>query len=95
MKRKEVVVGDQVFDLGLKDIEKAVANTSGRLPTMELEVGDTIFQVGFLAEERAVALNWWGCTNIRNIVWTRFTFLRLGWPLVKTVSAFTYAKEGV
>ncbi len=94
MMRKEVVVGSQTFDLGLKDIETIVANRSGRLPMMELEVGDTVFQVGYVKEERAFALNWWGDTHTRNIVWTRFVFLRLAWPPVKKVSAFTYASEG-
>jgi hypothetical protein len=94
MKRREVVVDNQVFDLGLKEIEEAVANKTGRLPTMELEVCSTVFQVGYAAEEKAVALNWWGLTNIRNIVWTRFVFLRLRWPFIKKVECFTYAMEG-
>lgn len=48
-----------------------------------------------MVEEKAVVLNWWGQTNTRNIVWTRFVFLRLGWPLVKKVQCFTHAMEGV
>jgi hypothetical protein len=94
MKRQEVVIGNQVFNLGIKEIEESVANKKGKLPTMELEVGDMIFTVGYLGEEKAVALNWWGLTNMRNIVWTRFVFLRFAWPPIKKISAFTYAVEG-
>lgn len=94
MKRKEVVVGNQVFDLGLKGLEESVANRDGSLPMLELEVGDTVFQVGYSVEEKAVALNWWGLTNIRNIVWTRFVFLMLRRPFIKKVECFTYASEG-
>ena len=95
MQRKEVVVGNQVFDLGIKGLEDSVANKDGRLPTMELEVGETIFSAGYVADEKAFTLTWWGSTNSRNIVWARFVFLIPRWPFVKRVSAFTYAIEGV
>lgn len=95
MIRKEVVVGNQVFDLGLKEIEETVANRSGKLPTMELEVDGTIFQWGFVSNEQSFMLNWWGLTNYRNIVWTRFVFLRFAWPPIKALTLFTYAIEGV
>lgn len=91
MRVKEVVVGNQCFSLGLKELEESVANRDGKLPTLELEVGDTIFQCGLVSEENAFLLNWWGLTNIPNIVWTRFVFLRLGWPLFKKVECFTYS----
>jgi len=94
MQRKEVVVGNQVFDLGLKGLEESVANRDGKLPMMEFEVGDTVFQVGYCVEEKTVTLNWWGLTNVRNIVWTRFVILRLRWPFIKKVECFTYAREG-
>jgi hypothetical protein len=94
MKRKEVVVGNQVFDLGLKGLEESVANRDGKLPMLELEVGEQIFQIGYIVEEKAVTLNWWGITNFPNIVWTRFVFLRLKWPFVRKLECFTYAVEG-
>jgi hypothetical protein len=50
--------------------------------------------VGYIENEKAVCLNWWGETSARNINWTRFVFLRLRRPFVKTVTAFTYAIEG-
>lgn len=90
MRRKEVVIGREVFDLGVNAFEESVANPDGKWPTLELEVGDTVFQVGYVVEEKAVALNWWGLTNIRNIVWTRFVFLRLRRPFIKKVECFTY-----
>ncbi len=93
MKRKEVVVGNQVFDLGIKGLEESVGNKNGRLPTIQLEVGVTIFRVGWVVKEKALTLNWWGLTSVQNIVWTRFIFLRLSRPLVKSISAFTYAPE--
>lgn len=93
MKRKEVVVGNQVFDLGLKGLEDAVANKNGELRTMELEVGPTVFQIGYVAEEKAVALTWWGLTEIVNIFWTRWIFLRLKRPFFKKIDCFTYARE--
>ena len=95
MKRKEVVVGNQVFDLGMKELEESVANKNGQWPTMELEVGDRVFQVGVLREEKTIVFNWWGMTEIINVVWTRFVFLRLGWPLFRKVECFTYAAEGI
>jgi hypothetical protein len=94
MRRKEVVVGNKVFDLGIQGMVETVANRDGKLPTLELEVGTTIFQVGYIENEKAVCLNWWGETSARNINWTRFVFLRLRRPFVKTVTAFTYAIEG-
>ena len=93
MKRKQVVVGNQVFDLGLDDFEESVA--SGKWPTLELEVCGTVFQVGMSRPDKAVVLNWWGITNIRNIIWTRFLFLMPRWPLFKKVECFTYASEDV
>jgi hypothetical protein len=95
MIKKEVVVGSQVFDLGLPKFVEAMANKNRQWPTMELEVGPKIFQVGFLVEGTAVMFNWWGLTSMKNIVWTKFVFLKWKWPFVKTVSAFTYAQEGV
>lgn len=94
MKRKEVFVGNQAFDLGIEGFADTVANRDGKLTTLELEVGNTIFQVGYIDNEKAVCLNWWGETSARNINWTRFVFLRLRRPFVKTVTAFTYAIEG-
>jgi hypothetical protein len=95
MIKREVVVGSQVFDLGLPKFVEAVTDKNHRWPTIELEVGPKIFQVGLLVEGTAVMLNWWGQTSMKNIVWTRFVFLRFTWPFVKKVSAFTYASEGV
>ena len=87
MKRKQVVVANQVFDLGLQSFEESVANRDGKWPMLELEVCGTVFQVGVSRLDKAVMLNWWGITNIRNIIWTRFVFLMPRWPL------FTYARE--
>jgi hypothetical protein len=70
-----------------------VANRDGKLPILELEVGGTVFQVGQIFKEKAVALNWWGLTNIPNIVWTRFMFLGLRWPPIQKIECFTYTKE--
>jgi len=96
MRVKEVVVGNKVFNLGLKEFEESVANGKGEWPTMELEVcGDMVFQVGLVRQQRMVLLNWWGATDIRNVVWTRFVFLRLGWPFVRRLECFTYATEGI
>jgi hypothetical protein len=95
MIRKEVVVGNKVFDLGIEEFEESVANKKGQWPTLELEVGPMVFSVGYLQQEKAVFLTWWGMTSVVNIVWTRFVFLRLAWPFWKRISAFTYATAGV
>jgi hypothetical protein len=95
MHKREVVVGSKVFNLGLKEFEESVANKKHEWPTIELDVDHMVFQVEYIAEEKAVTLNWWGLTRFKNIVWTRFVFLRLGWPPVKRISAFTYATEEV
>ncbi len=95
MRRTEVVIDNQVFDLGLKRLAERVSNRDGKLPTLELEVCGTIFQVGYVTEDKAIALNWWGFTTMRNIVWTRFVFLRLRWPFIKNISAFTYATKEI
>jgi hypothetical protein len=88
-KRRQVVVARQVFDLGLKEFQESVTN--GEWPTMELEVAGTVFQVGLVRPGNVLTLNWWAATNIRNIMWTRFLFLKLGWPPVKKVQCFTFA----
>jgi hypothetical protein len=52
MIRKEVVVGKQVFDLGIAGMGEAVSNRDGKLRTVELEVGTTVFQAGYIENER-------------------------------------------
>jgi hypothetical protein len=94
MLRKEVVVGTQVFDLGINGLADAVANRDGRLPTVELEIGHQVFVTGYMRDEKAVYFNWWGETNWPNVNWTRFIFLRRQWPFITAVTAFTYATEG-
>ena len=94
MIRKAVVIGNQVFDLGLKEFEESVTNHDKCL-TLELEIGTTVFQVNYMHKEKALALNWWGLTSIRNIVWTRFVFLRLRRPFIQKVECFTDVLEGV
>lgn len=49
-RRKEVVVGNQVFDLGLKELAETVANRDGKLLTLDLEVGDT--ELGLWSRKR-------------------------------------------
>ena len=90
MMRKEIIVADKVFDLGLKGLEEATESYRRVGQEMELEVERTVFRVGYLSEERAVILHWTGQTILRNIVWMRFVALRPWWPPVKVLSCFTY-----
>jgi hypothetical protein len=91
MRRREVVVGDTAFDLGVEGLEKEVAELATRGSTLELEVGPTVFNVGYLREEKAIAFNWWAETDVQNIRWTRFVFLRWRWPPMKKVCAFAFS----
>jgi len=91
MMRKEIIVADKVFDLGLDGLEKATKSCRRVGREMEIEVAGTVFQVGVSRQERAVILHWTGETILRNIVWMRFVALRPKWPPVKVLSCFTYA----
>jgi len=90
MMRKEIIVADKVFDLGLKGLEEATESCRRVHQEYEIEVEGTVFSVGYSSEERAVILHWTGETILRNIVWMRFVALRLRWPPVKVLSCFTY-----
>ena len=90
MIRKEIIVADKVFDLGLKGLEKATESCRIVGQEMELEVAGRVFQVGVSAKDKAVILHWCGETCLRNIVWMRFVALGLWWPPVKVLSCFTY-----
>ncbi len=83
MMRKEIIVADKVFDLGLKGLEKATESCRVVGQEMELEVAGRIFQVGVSFQDKALVFQ-------RNIVWMRFTALRAKWPPVKVLSCFTY-----
>jgi len=91
--RKEVIVAGKVFDLGLKGLADAVAEGERAGQTVTLAVGARVFQVAVSRQERALILHWTGMTNSRNIVWMRFTALKLEWPPVKALSCFTFASE--
>ena len=88
--RKEIIVADNVFDLGLKGLEEATKSCRRVGQEMEIDVAGMVFNVGYVSEEKAVILHWTGETCLRNIVWMRFVALRLRWPPVKTLSCFTY-----
>ncbi|KKL84570.1 hypothetical protein LCGC14_1963400 [marine sediment metagenome] len=90
MMRKEVIVADKVFDLGLKGLEEATESCQRVHQEYELEVEGTVFQVGVSRQERAIILHWTGLTVLSNIVWMRFVVLRPRRPFVKTLSCFTY-----
>ena len=90
MRRKEIIVADKVFNLGLKGLEDATETCRVVGQEMELEVAGRVFQVGVSIKERAVILHWIGETYLRNIVWMRFVALRPKWPPVKVLSCFTY-----
>ena len=90
MLRKEIVVADKVFNLGLKGLEKATESCHVVGQEMELEVAGMVFNVGVSLQEKAVILHWTGETDLRNIVWMRFVALRPWWPPVKVLSCFTY-----
>lgn len=95
MERKEVIVAGKVFDLGLKGLDDAITEGRRSGQTVELSVGPKVFQVGVSRQERAFILHWTGMTNLQNIIWMRFVAFRLQWPLVKSLSCFTYARESV
>ena len=90
MRRKEIIVADKVFDLGLKGLEEATESCRRVGQEMEIDVAGTVFNVGYSKQEKAVILHWTGETCLRNIVWMRFVALRLRWPPVKVLSCFTY-----
>ena len=90
MRRKEIIVADKVFNLGLKGLEEATESCRRVGQEMEIEVAGTVFQVGVSQQEKAVILHWTGETILANIVWMRFVALRLRWPPVKVLSCFTY-----
>ena len=90
MRRKEIIVADKVFDLGLKGLEEAAKSCRRVGQEMEIDVAGTVFNVGYSKQEKAVILHWTGETCLRNIVWMRFVALRLRWPPVKVLSCFTY-----
>jgi len=90
MMRKEIIVADKVFDLGLKGLEKATESCRIAGQEMEFEVEGTVFQVGVSRQERAVILHWTGQTILRNIVWMRFLAIGPWWPPVKNLTCFTY-----
>ncbi len=90
MMRKEIIVADKVFDLGLDGLEKAVESCRRVGQEFEIEVEGTVFQVGVVRQERAIVLHWTGETILRNIIWMRFVALRPKWPPVKVLSCFTY-----
>ena len=90
MMRKEIIIADKVFALGLKGLEKATESCRVVGQEMELEVAGRVFQVGVSIKERAVILHWTGETCLRNIIWMRFVALRPMWPPVKVLSCFTY-----
>ena len=90
MIRKEIIVSDKVFDLGLKGLEKATESCRIAGQEMEFEVEGTVFQVGVSRQERAVILHWTGQTILRNIVWMRFLAIGPWWPPVKNLTCFTY-----
>ena len=88
--RKEIIVADKVFDLGIKGLEEATESCNRVGQQMEIEVAGTVFQVGVSRQERAVILQWTGQTALRNIVWMRFLALRAKWPPIKNLTCFTY-----
>ena len=90
MRRKEVIVADKVFNLGLKGLEEVTESCRRVGQEMEIDVAGTVFNVGYSSQDRAVILHWTGETCLRNIVWMRFVALRLRWPPVKVLNCFTY-----
>jgi len=90
MRRKEIVVADKVFNLGLKGLEEVTESGRRVGQEMEIDVAGTVFNVGYSSQEKAVILHWTGETVLSNIVWMRFVALRLRWPPVKVLSCFTY-----
>ena len=90
MRRKEVIVADKVFNLGIKGLEEVTESCRRVGQEMEIDVAGTVFNVGYVSEEKAVILHWTGETVLSNIVWMRFVALRLRWPPVKVLSCFTY-----
>ena len=93
MERKEVIVAEKVFSLGLKGLDDAITEGERDGHTMELEVGPTVFQVGISRPDRAFVLHWCGMTNLQNIIWMRFVALELRWPPMRSLSCFTYTQE--
>ena len=90
MRRKEVIVADKVFNLGLKGLEEVTESCRRVGQEMEIDVAGTVFNVGYSSQDRAVILHWTGETCLSNIVWMRFVALRFRWPPVKVLSCFTY-----
>ena len=90
MRRKEIIVANKVFDLGLKGLEEATESCRRVGREMEIDVGDTVFNMGYSKQEKAVILHWTGETLLSNIVWMRFVALRFRWPPVKVLNCFTY-----
>jgi len=90
MMRKEIIVEDKVFDLGLKGLEEATESCRRVGQQMELDVAGRIFQVGVSFQDKALVFHEVGETILRNIVWMRFVAVGLWWPPVKVLSCFTY-----
>ena len=90
MMRKEIIVSDEVFDLGLKGLENVTKSCRVVGQEMELEVAGRIYQVGVSMQEKALVFHETGETCLRNIVWMRFVAVGPWWPPVKVLSCFTY-----
>lgn len=94
MRRKEVVLGGKVYDLGLKGFDEAVSQERQRGQLFDLEVSPAAFQCRVSLPDNAFILHWVGRTSLANIIWSRFVAFRLNWPPVRSISCFTYAWEG-
>jgi len=95
MRRKEVVLGERVFDLGLKEFDEVVSRERQYGRTFDLEVGPAGLQWRVSLPDRAFIMHWVGRTNLANVIWSRFVAFRLKWPPVRNISCFTYAWEGI
>ena len=44
-------------------------------------------------EDKAICFVWRAETEVRNVLWLRLVILRLGWPPIRHIEAFTFIDE--
>jgi hypothetical protein len=93
MRRREIALGANVFDLGLEEFDKAVVQEKQRSRMFDLEVGPAAFQCRVSLTDRAFIMHWAGRTSLANIIWSRFIAFRLKWPPITSISCFTCTWE--
>lgn len=60
---------------------------------LHLEVAASRFLVVASREDKAICFCWRAETEVRNVLWMRIITLKLAWPPIRHVEAFTFIDE--